>query len=303
MGIGSLGQSYVTSRTRLGEFAGCTPRQNRMVLRRFAEFVGRDTPVADLKRRHVERWLESLDVSPNTKRGYLSNLKAFFAWAVEHDHIPVSPAAKVKGPTPQPPIPRALPAVDITRVLALLESDRARLIVLFMAQEAMRACEVAGIRRENLDLADWLVTITGQGAKQRTVPVSEETRDVVCRYLLEHPGATGPLLRSEINPRKGISAQYVSKLAAQYMEEAGVKFAPYDGRSGHALRHSAASHMLENGADIREVGEYLGHASLTSTQVYLRRLRAAGPLRVAAAGRTYMPSPLGAVVDDVELSA
>lgn len=290
MGIGDIGQRYVTSRTKLGEFAGNTPRQNRMVLQRFSEFVGRDTPVEAIKRRHVEKWLESLNVSPNTKRGYLSNLKAFFAWAADHDMIPVSPAAKIKGPTPQKPIPRALPAVDITRILVLLESDRARLIVLFMAQEALRAAEVAGIRREDLDLSEWLVTVTGKGAKQRTVPISLETRDVLCRYLLSHPGPSGPLLRSEINPRKGIGAAYVSKLASKYMSEAGVKFAPYDGKSGHALRHSAASHMLENGADIREVGEMLGHASLTSTQIYLRRLRAAGPLRIAAAGRSYMPA-------------
>jgi site-specific recombinase XerD len=104
-----------------------------------------------------------------------------------------------------------------------------------------------------------------------------------------HP--QGPLIRSQIHPRRGISAEYVGKLAVQWMRAAGIKYAAFDGRSAHALRHTCASHMLEHGADIREVSEMLGHSGLQATQTYLRRLRAAGPLRKAAAGRSYLPGP------------
>jgi integrase/recombinase XerD len=287
--VGSVAHKYVTSRRKLGEFAQASAIANRMVLGKFAEFVGRDLPIEKVARRHVEKWVESLNISPNSKRCYLSDLRTFLAWCVEHDLIATNPAVKVKGPKARRPVPRALSAGDITKILECVDDDRARLIVLFGAQEGMRAAEIAGIRREDLNLAEWLVTVTGKGSKQREIPISEETRDVLCRYLLEHPGPTGPLLRDKRDPRKGISPPYVSKLASQFMYQAGVKFAAFDGRSTHALRHSAASHMLEHGAEIRDVSEYLGHSELTSTQVYLRRLRAVGVLRRAAAGRTYMP--------------
>jgi integrase/recombinase XerC len=306
VGVGSLAQTYVTSRKQLGELASSSAIHNRMVLQQFSVWVGRELPITAVRRRHVEGWLEALDVSPRTKRIYLSCVRTFLAWCVSHDHLTRNPASGVIGPAALPPVPRALPAMDITAVLTVLTSDRDRLIVLLMAQEAMKAGEIADIRREDIDLINWLITITGKGAKQRTLPISEETRDVLCRYLIAHPGPTGALLRSHNHPALGISADYVSKLVAQWMREAGVKFAAFDGRSGHALRQSAAAHMLENGADIREVREYLGHASLHSTEAYLRRLRAAGPLRKAAGGRSYMPSTLGRVAmmsDAIELSA
>lgn len=306
MGVGSLAQSYVSSRKQLGEFASSSAVHNRMVLQQFSVWVGREQPITAVQRRHVERWLDGLEVSPRTKRIYLSCVRTFLAWCVTHDYLSRNPADGVAGPAPLPAVPRALPAVDITAVLTILHSDRDRLIVLLMAQEAMKAGEIADVQREDVDLINWLVTIAGKGSRQRTLPISLETRDVLCRYLIAHPGPTGPLLRSQNHPELGISADYVSKLVAQWMRDAGVKFAAFDGRSGHALRQSAAAHMLQNGADIREVREYLGHASLQSTEAYLRHLRAAGPLRKAAGGRSYMPSTLGKVAvvrDEIELIA
>ena len=79
-----------------------------------------------------------------------------------------------------------------------------------MAQEAMKAGEIADIQRQDVDLINWLVTINGKGSRQRTLPISEETRDVLCRYLIEHPGPSGALLRSQNHPGSGISADYVS---------------------------------------------------------------------------------------------
>jgi site-specific recombinase XerC len=277
-----------------------------MILRQFSVWVGREEPITIVQRRHVERWLETLDVSPRTKRIYLSCVRTFLAWCVTHDYLVRNPAEGVSGPHPSSPTPHALRADDITAVLAILESDRDRLIVLLMAQEAMKAGEIAGIQREDVDLPNWLITVRGKGSKHRTLTISEETRDVLCRYLIAHPGPAGSLLRSQNHPGRGISADYVAKVVAQRMREAGVKYAAFDGRSSHALRQSAASHMLEHGADIRDVGEYLGHASLQTTEVYLRRLRAAGPFRKAVGARTYMPTSLGKVAvlrDEIELSA
>jgi integrase/recombinase XerC len=306
VGVGSLAQTYVTSRKQSGELASSSAIHNRMVLQQFATWIGREQPINAVQRGDVEQWLDALDVSPRTKRIYLSCVRTFLTWCVAQEHLTRSPADGVAGPAALPPVPRALPAVDITAVLTVLHSDRDRLIVLLMAQEAMKAGEIADIQREDVDLINWLVTVNGKGSRQRTLPISEETRDVLCRYLIEHPGPSGALLRSQNHPGSGISADYVSKLVAQWMRAAGVKFAAFDGRSGHALRQSAAAHMLANGADIREVREYLGHASLQSTEAYLRRLRAAGPLRKAAGGRSYMPSTLGKVGvmrDEIELSA
>ena len=127
MGVGSLAQTYVTSRKQSGEL--------RVELRDSqpdgAPAVrgpgsGRDQPITAVQRGDVEQWLDALDVSPRTKRIYLSCVRTFLAWCVAQEHLTRNPADGVAGPAALPPVPRALPALDITVVLTVLHSDRPR---------------------------------------------------------------------------------------------------------------------------------------------------------------------------------
>ncbi len=285
-----LTRAYINSRRKLGEFTPATTVRIRYTLRDFALSVGPHRPIAKVTRRHVERWLEDMEAADSTKKTRLGSVRAFLRWCVEHRHMNRNPADGVRGPKPAKSLPRAIAAVDITPIFLACPDSRARLMVSLMVQEGLRACEVARAQRDGIDMSAMLLTVNGKGSKERIVPLSDETTESLFQYLADEPGAGGPLIRSHNDPRCGIQAEYVSKLVAQWMAEAGVKRAPHDGRSGHALRHSCATHMADNGVDIRDISEVLGHATLVSTEIYLRRLRATGPLRKAIAGRAYQPT-------------
>jgi integrase-like protein len=138
--------------------------------------------------------------------------------------------------------------------------------------------------------------VNGKGGHQRVLPVSDETWDAVLAYLREHPTTAGPLIRSYLNPHRGVNPAYISTLVGRWMSDAGVKQRSRDGRSAHALRHTAATDMLRAGAHLRDVQQALGHASLSTTQKYLPWV--VGSLKEAMSGRTYdhsTPRPLNEI--------
>lgn len=105
-------------------------------------------------------------------------------------------------------------------------------------------------------------------------------------YLAEWPATVGPMIRSTTPPFPALSLSALSHYMATWMYEAGIKHAPRDGVSGHALRHTAASDVLDNCQDLRVVQELLGHRSLQTSAVYLRRARI-DTIRQAMEDRTY----------------
>lgn len=286
--VSGLASEYIRSKKKLGEFTPNSARGVRYTLGSFSDAVGPDKPIRSVKRFHVERWLENLKVAPATRRARFSQLRTFLQWCFDHDHAPTNPARGIKAPKVPLSMPRGLSAEQISAVLREAPDSRLRLVCILMCQEGLRAAEVAGLMRENIDLQNRTLVVMGKGSKERIMPITAETFELLCDYWADAPSTSGPLIRSQRSQGRGISSAHISEMVSTLMRDAGVKISPRDGRSGHALRHSCADHMFERGADVREVSEYLGHASLQSTQIYLRRLRAVGPLRDAGSGRTYM---------------
>jgi integrase/recombinase XerD len=202
-------------------------------------------------------------------------VRGFHKFAVGDGLATADPAAAVRPPAPAKRLPKALPLADVESILSaagaagttLALRDRALLEVLYGT--GARISEAVGLDVDDLDMVDRTVLLRGKGGKERLVPVGSYAVDAVSAYLARaRPGlvAAGkgtPALF--LNARGGrLSRQSAWTVLVKAAERAGVS----TDVSPHTLRHSFATHLLDGGADVRVVQELLGHASVTTTQVY-----------------------------------
>jgi integrase/recombinase XerD len=202
-------------------------------------------------------------------------VRGFHRFAVSDGLVGVDPAAAVKPPAPAKRLPKALPLSDVEAILdaagasgtTLALRDRALLEVLYGT--GARISEAVGLDVDDLDLVDGTVLLRGKGGKERLVPVGSFAREAVEAYLVR---ARPELLTARavggalfLNARGGrLSRQSAWAVLVKAADRAGVT----RDVSPHTLRHSFATHLLDGGADVRVVQELLGHASVTTTQVY-----------------------------------
>jgi integrase/recombinase XerD len=181
-------------------------------------------------------------------------------------------------------LPRYLSTEDVDRLLAqpdvrMPRGLRDRALIELLYATGMRVSELVGLRPGDLDLDASYLTCTGKGDKQRIVPIGDEATTWVRRYLRDGRSA---LLGTRRSPRLFVNARGGGlgltrvgfwKILKAYARRAGLK-API---SPHILRHSFATHLLERGADLRAIQMMLGHADLSTTQIYThvleRRMR------------------------------
>ncbi len=209
-------------------------------------------------------------------------VRGFHKFAVADGLAALDPAAAVKPPSPAKRLPKALPLADVEAILEaagapgtpLALRDRALLEVLYGT--GARISEAVGLDVDDLDLDDptaeddaGVVLLRGKGGKERMVPVGSYALEAVSAYLVRGR----PVLLAEgkgvpalfLNARGGrLSRQSAWAVLVKTAERAGVT----RDVSPHTLRHSFATHLLDGGADVRVVQELLGHASVTTTQVY-----------------------------------
>lgn len=202
-------------------------------------------------------------------------VRGFHRFAVADGLTVTDPAAAVKPPAAAKRLPKALPLSDVEAILdaagaagtTLALRDRALLEVLYGT--GARISEAVGLDVDDLDLVDGTVLLRGKGGKERLVPVGSFAREAVEAYLVRGRAelttartAGGALF---LNARGGrLSRQSAWAVLVRAAERAGVT----RDVSPHTLRHSFATHLLDGGADVRVVQELLGHASVTTTQVY-----------------------------------
>jgi integrase/recombinase XerD len=202
-------------------------------------------------------------------------VRGFHKFAVRDGLSAADPAAGVRPPAPAKRLPKALPLADVEAILsaagsagtALAMRDRALLEVLYGT--GARISEAVGLDVDDLDTVDRTVLLRGKGGKERIVPVGSYAVEAVSAYLsrarpgLVAAGKGTPALF--LNARGGrLSRQSAWTVLVKAAERAGVT----TDVSPHTLRHSFATHLLDGGADVRVVQELLGHASVTTTQVY-----------------------------------
>ncbi len=202
-------------------------------------------------------------------------VRGFHRFCLREQLVTVDVSAAVKPPRPASRLPKAIPLSDVEAILAaagepgtaLALRDRALLEILYGT--GARISEAVGLDVDDIDLQTSSVLLTGKGSKQRIVPLGSFARDAIETYLgtgrpaLTATGGSGPAVF--LNSRGGrLSRQSAWTVLTKATARAGVTADV----SPHTLRHSFATHLLDGGADVRVVQELLGHASVTTTQIY-----------------------------------
>ncbi|HUP68494.1 MAG TPA: tyrosine-type recombinase/integrase [Acidimicrobiales bacterium] len=284
-----LARTFLLEQTSARGWRPATATNYRYVLYDFMAHVGPERPASTLAKKHVEEWLASYSPtrSPGTVRYGIACISGFSAWMVENRYLRRDPTYGVQRPRRGRRIPRALDLDAIGATIRACHDVRAQLMAMWMCQEGLRCFEVAGIQMGDISKVDRSVRVVGKRDRERILPISDETWNTMVRYLEEYPTASGPLIRSYVQPSRGVQPHYVGKIVGEAMKAAGVKMAPRDGRSAHALRHSCATDMLKGGAHILDVRTALGHAYVSTTEIYLPLV--VNDLRSAMAGRSYRP--------------
>ena len=206
-------------------------------------------------------------------------VRGFHKFAVRDGLAEHDPAAAVRPPSPTKRLPKALPLADVEAILAaagapgtpLALRDRALLEVLYGT--GARISEATGLDVDDVDAVDGVVRLRGKGGKERLVPIGRYGLEAVDAWLVRGRPAVLEKARTAdaargavfLNSRGGrLSRQSAWAVLDKAADRAGVTADV----SPHTLRHSFATHLLDGGADVRVVQELLGHASVTTTQIY-----------------------------------
>jgi integrase/recombinase XerD len=272
-------ESYARDLAELGRFAAARDRR--------LEALGR----SDLEA-HV-RTLMAEGRSPRSVARMVACIRGFYRFLALHHHAAANPAEDLEAPRAWHVLPKFLDAEDVDRLIDAPDVSttaglRDRALVELLYATGLRVSELVELRLQDLHLDDGYLTTMGKGRKQRIVPVGESAAAWVRRYLKD----ARPLLvrrrttpRLFVNARGGLRLSRVGfwKILKGYARQAGVT-APV---SPHVLRHSFATHLLERGADLRAIQMMLGHADLSTTQIYTHILDA----RMRALYDKYHPRP------------
>jgi len=233
---------------------------DRLAIRRYLSFLHRRNRKSSIARK-------------------ISTLRSFFKYLVREQLTTSNPAKCVSTPKVEKPLPTTLTVDEAFRLMESPKnpiekssSDRAkkrglrdRAILELLYSSGIRVGELVGLNSNRLDLDLGIVKVMGKGRKERIVPVGSKAVEALKAYLEKRGVLSGeePLL---LNSRGGrLTARSVGRLIKKYTKRSGI----FRNISPHTLRHSFATHLLDAGADIREIQEMLGHASLSTTQRYI----------------------------------
>lgn len=210
--------------------------------------------------------------TPTTQARNLSALRSFFRFLLFKGLITESPTAKVASPKTGRALPDTLSTREIDSIIAAIDPSsksghRDRAIVEMLYSCGMRASELTALRLGDIFWKEGIVRVIGKGNKQRLVPFSKEARKQLGLYLECRPQIATEAGSDTLflNLRGGkISRMSVFNIVTDSARRAGIT----KSISPHTLRHSFATHLLEGGADIRQVQELLGHEDITTTEIY-----------------------------------
>jgi integrase/recombinase XerC len=245
-------------------------------LRQFFDFLDEgDTPVLTVDRATMRSYFASLvqgGVAPASVQRKVSTIRAFYRYLRHEGLVERDPMFGVRGPRRERRLPHFLTQSQIETLLATADGtkpnrlrDRAVLELLYAA--GLRVSEVAGLEARDVDLRERSVRVLGKGAKERIVLMGVPAMRAVERYLAEgRPElAAGPATALFLNRDGGrLSQRAVQLMVRKYATEAGIERAVHP----HLLRHTFATHMLDNGAELRVVQTLLGHSNVNTTQIY-----------------------------------
>jgi integrase/recombinase XerC len=248
------------------------------------------TAVATATRTDIDQLLQTVDV--NTVRGYLAflaerryskattarklaTLRSFYKFLVKRKHLASSPAGAVRAPKQDKRLPKFLEYEQVQKLLSTPDSTnwlgaRDKAILETLYSTGVRVSELVALNMEDIDFLGEVIHVRGKGKKERIAPIGSSALQAIQRYIefknkraQSNPNFDTKVLFVNKHGRR-LSTRSVRRKMDKYLLIAGLDPTV----SPHTLRHSFATHMLNNGADLRTVQELLGHQSLSTTQIY-----------------------------------
>ena len=214
------------------------------------------------------------ELSRSTIRLHFSALRSFFRYLTRRRGLKLNPLLDIQLPKKNRSLPLVLTIKQVEHLLGLpfnvkqpkqapkWAASRDAAILEVFYSTGLRLSELATLKFSDFDFFNETIKVKGKGSKERIAPVGTHALGALNKYFHQAKIQEGPLFISK--SRKGISARAVSDIVKKYTQLADLPI----GVSPHKLRHSFATHLLDNGADLRSVQNLLGHASLSTTQIY-----------------------------------
>ncbi len=231
----------------------------------------------NVTRDHIIRYILEMkerEYASSTVARKVAAVKSFFKFLEETGHLNSSPAKELETPRAEKHLPATISAEDVDRLLAAPSEstpagmrDRAMLELLYAT--GLRVSELVALNVEDVNIAEGTVRCMGKGRKERVLPIYDRAREALTQYL----DKGRPRLLGEGNHEKALflnrrgtrlTRQGLWLIIKRYVQEVNIK----ENVTPHTLRHSFATHMLRGGADLRAVQQMLGHANISTTQIY-----------------------------------
>ena len=223
-------------------------------------------------------WLQQQGMDKRTLGRKLSAVKAYFKYALRESAVTVNPTLGLRSPKQDKKLPGFLSQSQAVQAVESNQGDpadkiRDDAVMELLYGSGLRSSELLGLTPRDLDLSNLQVKVKGKGGKERIVPLTRASAAVLKELL------AGPARRRVLRPAGGRedegfvflgkNGKQMTRRQLQRIVKARIRLSDYGGKaSPHALRHSFATHLLDRGADLKAVKELLGHASLSTTQIY-----------------------------------
>jgi tyrosine recombinase XerC len=244
----------------------------RLDLEDFKKFLS-DTQIENVDYLTLRKYLAVLkerNLGTRTVGRRLSALRSFFKFLTREGYLKTNPISVLSSPKQEKHLPSFMTEEEVSRLIesafAKNEKDerglRDRAILETFYSTGMRISEVVGLNITDIDFIGGIVKVMGKGKKERIVPIGETAIAAIRAYLEKRRKQAEALFLNKNGKR--ITARGTRNIVVKYIRLAGIK----QGVSAHTFRHSFATHLLNRGADLRTVQELLGHANLSTTQIY-----------------------------------
>jgi integrase/recombinase XerC len=266
---------YIASERRLSDN---TFTAYKLDLGQFTDFLLQFclTSVTEVRHTHIRAWVVSLmenDLTARSVNRKLSCLKTYFGFLQKRQHITVNPMAKVVSPKTSKRLPTIVPESKLELLFDQIEwgtdfnAVRDRAILETFYATGIRLSELIGLKINSVDFGSNNIKVLGKGNKERLIPFARKLEDILRGYIVAREANFPSTLRTDLfltklgNPMQPSGVGSLVRRHLSYVTS-------QEKRSPHVLRHSFATHLSENGADLNAIKELLGHANLSATQIY-----------------------------------
>lgn len=266
--------NYIEELSGIARFSDKTLSAYRNDLEQFTAFLD-EINIKDITRlteKQLKRFLVYLNqkkLSPVSVSRKLSAVRGYFKYLSENELIDGNPALGLKNPKTGRKIPEVVNSDFFTHIMDKIESETKgektflyKLVFELLYGGSLRVSELCGLNKSDLDLRKKTIRVLGKGNKYRIIPIGSSVSRLLADYLENYNPVNEALLITLTGRR--LYPRFVHRLVKHYLSEVS----DVSRKSPHILRHSSATHMLDNGADLMAVKEILGHENLSTTQIY-----------------------------------